>query len=1492
MAGEVTSVTVVENVLFNLTITEDDATVTTVQVPSEIATIEINAFDVNVDMNNLGSGLGVFRAKSIDTFSLRSISDDNKTIEVSLTNNDDEITIKIPDAGLEVPDNFTLNADSDDTANVKFVGSTVDISKAKLITELDANSQNITSAGTITATQGDITTVNATNLNSTNIDVDAGTIDTFTAVNLDATDIDATQGDITTVNATDVNSTNLDVDTGTIDTLTSTNATITTGAITTVNATDVNTTNATITTVNATDVNVSDDLVVTDDASVGGDLAVTQNVQIGQTISVFGDATFNEDITQVQGKSATLPTLTSTTATITTGTITTGNISTANVGNLNVSDDVVVTGDLTVNGTTTTINTETLELADNNIVLNSNHTGTPTQDAGFTVERGTSDDAVFQWNESDDRFEVKVGTGYSGLKTSDLTTTNLTATQGDITTVNATAVNSTNATITTGGIATVNATTVNSTDVNSTNLDVDTGTIDDLTSVDIDATTGDITTVNSTNVNSTNLDVDTGTVDDLTVVTAEATDKFIGNIRGAVTFRAKAGEDLTKGQAVYISGISGNTPVVSLARANSESTMPAYGLVFADASNNANVEIVEFGDLKGLDTATNSLQLDKPVYVSAGAAGELTATRPTGATHLVQNIGLVNRVHASTGAIKVGGSGRTNDVPNSISILGDIATTANVDSNYSNVTLDLAVGRNAVVTGDLTVNGATAIDNLTGVERLTVEVTNASTTDGDGILLWDGNTNYQSTQNNQDDVVHDGGTAPDGQVVYITNSSIEMSDDIKTAGGSDGTVLQAGSIALEKAGGTTSNILLQPGNSSMDGTLSVGTELKPINTEEGSLGTIGKVWGDAYLKDVRMNSLDDTSGGSIELKTHIIPVSHKTLDLGSDTKSFRSVYVGDGSLYIDGHKVLGSDASGQIDITTDDDQNLNISAGAAGTSGTITLSSAGNTTQINDTTVNLGPQIGGATVSINGTLEAPDLHVGDLELDATLINNTGSNANLEIRTNGTGYTHLNTADVYVGTLSNALKIDETTLDLIGATELTIKKDLKVEGQLDVQDVLKVSDGFTLESFDPYGPGGLPSTAMPTTIAGVGQEEGWGAMTIRSRGEHAWGLTGFGIPNEPPRAILAMQAGRLDGSSDDYLNSADIFGHLMFNPYSGYKTGTEWLTPSAEIRAIATEDHSTSGMGSKLEISTTENTNKAGATDASHTNATVTIQGTTISSSGTLIFDDAVEITEELKVGVTGKTTEIGAYTTSSGYNVNGLEIDAGDTSWAMASFKEFEGGANKPVSGFTNPGFATEVFGGTPSSPAALSTGKRVFAMTGTAADDSSGEAPPVANIRILGVTTEQQSTSARGAQVEFQTIPNGSSGPEVTFTAQGNELVIGSGSDGKIRSNGGNLILDDDVEVTGTLDVTGNATFDGNVTLGNANSDVVTSTGKLKASNGFNFTVLDTATANYLGGVLQIVETGDAAYISDGDSGNPCIGVWSGSSWKRIALGSDISSS
>jgi len=74
---------------------------------------------------------------------------------------------------------------------------------------------------------------------------------------------------------------------------------------------------------------------------------------------------------------------------------------------------VVITGDLTVNGTTTTVNSNTVSVGDNILVLNSDETGTPSQNAGIEIERGTSDNVAIRWNETSDKWEATVdGTNY------------------------------------------------------------------------------------------------------------------------------------------------------------------------------------------------------------------------------------------------------------------------------------------------------------------------------------------------------------------------------------------------------------------------------------------------------------------------------------------------------------------------------------------------------------------------------------------------------------------------------------------------------------------------------------------------------------------------------------------------------------------------------------------------------------------------------------------------------------------------------------------------------------------------------------------------------------------------------------------------------------------------------------------------------------------------------------------------------------------------
>jgi len=96
------------------------------------------------------------------------------------------------------------------------------------------------------------------------------------------------------------------------------------------------------------------------------------------------------------------------------------------LASLNVTGNTVITGDLTVSGSVTTTLSEIVNIEDNIIVLNSNHTGAASQDAGISIERGTDDDAAINWNETSNGFELNVGASKADLTINDLTMNELT----------------------------------------------------------------------------------------------------------------------------------------------------------------------------------------------------------------------------------------------------------------------------------------------------------------------------------------------------------------------------------------------------------------------------------------------------------------------------------------------------------------------------------------------------------------------------------------------------------------------------------------------------------------------------------------------------------------------------------------------------------------------------------------------------------------------------------------------------------------------------------------------------------------------------------------------------------------------------------------------------------------------------------------------------------------------------------------------------------
>ena len=85
-------------------------------------------------------------------------------------------------------------------------------------------------------------------------------------------------------------------------------------------------------------------------------------------------------------------------------------------------DDVIVGGNLTVNGTTTTVNTTNMTVSDKLVELGNGRTGSASGDSGLVIERGDDANAFIGFDESADKFTVGTGT-FTGASTGNLTVT-------------------------------------------------------------------------------------------------------------------------------------------------------------------------------------------------------------------------------------------------------------------------------------------------------------------------------------------------------------------------------------------------------------------------------------------------------------------------------------------------------------------------------------------------------------------------------------------------------------------------------------------------------------------------------------------------------------------------------------------------------------------------------------------------------------------------------------------------------------------------------------------------------------------------------------------------------------------------------------------------------------------------------------------------------------------------------------------------------------
>jgi hypothetical protein len=149
---------------------------------------------------------------------------------------------------------------------------------------------------------------------------------------------------------------------------------------------------------------------------------------------------------------------------------------------------------------------------------------------------------------------------------------------------------------------------------------------------------------------------------------------------------------LSKGDVVYVSDVTtGGDPEVSLALANSSATMPSIGVVDENIPQNQTGPVISFGTALNLtfDDTLTTADVGKTVYVSPTNAGQVTITKPTGSSELIQNVGVL--IDNSPVKVKVTGVGRANDVPNSATFNGSVT-----------------VGTNSLTQSDAQLDGTTA----------------------------------------------------------------------------------------------------------------------------------------------------------------------------------------------------------------------------------------------------------------------------------------------------------------------------------------------------------------------------------------------------------------------------------------------------------------------------------------------------------------------------------------------------------------------------------------------------------------------------------------------------------------------------------------------------------------------------------------------------------------------------------------------------------------
>lgn len=330
-------------------------------------------------------------------------------------------------------------------------------------------------------------------------------------------------------------------------------------------------------------------------------------------------------------------------------------------------------------------------------------------------------------------------------------------------------------------------------------------------------------------------------------------------------------------------------------------------------------------------------------------------------------------------------------------------------------------------------------------------------------------------------------------------------------------------------------------NARVRSAVSAGTGIS-FNSSTGAISTVQNI---ATSASPEFAGLTLSGTGTVR---NILPYANNTYDIGSPTMTFRHVYVGPGSLYVNGKQVI-TDDSGTITVSTDLDQNLQFKTtgsgalqlvcGAQGTiavNGTLQIASGNNITDSAGVKVQFGDAIEMNSNKIIG-LGAPSSSTdaatkGYVDTQVSAISTssiTQGNSNVSVTDSGSG---------------------TVTVSVDGSTALTVTSaGVTVAGNLTVSGATTTVESNTISLADNIITLNSDATGNPTQNAGIEVERGDEAnVQVRwNEGSDVWQFTNDGATY----VQIATNTDTLsEGSTNLYHTTARARGALSASTSTG------------------------------------------------------------------------------------------------------------------------------------------------------------------------------------------------------------------------------------------------------------------------------------------------------------------------------------------------------